>query len=285
MKYFYLFILMLLSVSNVNAQIPNSGFENWTDDITPQEWGTNNIPSFWTTVSKSSTARIGSFAAKLEIADFNGGPMFPVLSTTFQVNQSYTSLNGFYQFHPTSNEVILAIVAYFFKNGGLSATGVLDIETASETYSTFNIVMEGSNEIADSVLIQFVLLSEGTTDPGIGSYALIDQLSFSQATDVEITNQVPNEFRLEQNYPNPFNPSTTIKYNIPNVTLSGVEGSRVQLKIFDVLGNEVATLVDAYTPAGSYEVEFNASELTSGIYFYRINAGKSTESKKMMLVK
>jgi hypothetical protein len=278
MKYFYLFILMLLSVSNVNAQIPNSGFENWTDDITPQEWGTNNIPTFWTTVSKTSAAHTGSFAAKLEIADFNGGPMFPVLSTTFQVNQSYTSLNGFYQFHPTSNEVILAIVAYFFKNGGLSATGVLDIETASETYSTFNLVIEGSNEIADSVLIQFLILSESTTDPGIGSYALIDQLSFGQATDVEETNQNPNEFQLAQNYPNPFNPSTKIIWQSP------VSGHQT-LKVFDVLGNEVATLVDAYKPAGSYEVEFNASELTSGIYFYRLSAGRFTESKKMTLIK
>ena len=75
----------------------------------------------------------------------------------------------------------------------------------------------------------------------------------------ENTLQSPITFNLYQNYPNPFNPSTRIKYTISNVTLSGVEGSRVQLKIYDVLGNEVATLVDEYKPAGSYEINFDAS--------------------------
>ena len=97
--------------------------------------------------------------------------------------------------------------------------------------------------------------------------------------------RIPTEFSLNQNYPNPFNPSTKIKYTIPNVTLSGVEGSRVQLKIYDVLGNEVATLVDEYRVAGSYEVEFNANNLSSGIYFYKLTSGSFTETKKMILLR
>ena len=101
-----------------------------------------------------------------------------------------------------------------------------------------------------------------------------------------------NKFELSQNYPNPFNPSTTIKYTIPNVTLglssraeSRDEGSRVQLKVYDVLGNEVATLVNEYKSAGSYEVSFDASGLSSGIYFYKLRAGSFVEAKKMILVK
>jgi hypothetical protein len=89
---------------------------------------------------------------------------------------------------------------------------------------------------------------------------------------------------LEQNYPNPFNPSTTIRYTIPNVTLSGVEGSRVQLKVYDVLGNEVATLVNEFRNAGSYEIIFNASKLSSGIYFYELKAGNMIQIKKMILL-
>jgi hypothetical protein len=96
---------------------------------------------------------------------------------------------------------------------------------------------------------------------------------------------VPTEFVLYQNYPNPFNPVSTIRYSIPSVTLSGVEGSRVQLKIYDVLGNEVATLVDEYKPAGTYEVEFNAAKYTSGVYFYRLQAGSFVETKKMLMIK
>jgi hypothetical protein len=104
--------------------------------------------------------------------------------------------------------------------------------------------------------------------------------------------QSPITFNLYQNYPNPFNPSTTIKYTIPNVTLSSSsraesrdEGSRVQLKVYDVLGNEVATLVDEFKPAGNYEVSFKANGLSSGIYFYKLVSRNFVETKKMILLR
>jgi hypothetical protein len=97
--------------------------------------------------------------------------------------------------------------------------------------------------------------------------------------------ELPNNFSLTQNYPNPFNPNTKIKYTIPNVTLSGVEGSRVQLIVYDVLGNEVANLVDEYRQAGSYEVDFNAGDLSSGVYFYKLHTGNFVAIKKMTLLK
>ena len=97
--------------------------------------------------------------------------------------------------------------------------------------------------------------------------------------------QILNEFSLSQNYPNPFNPSTVIHYSIPNVTLSEVEGSRVQLKIYDILGNEVATLVNKEQPAGNYEVNFDASSLSSGVYLYKLITGIYSETKKMLLLK
>jgi photosystem II stability/assembly factor-like uncharacterized protein len=124
----------------------------------------------------------------------------------------------------------------------------------------------------------------GTNSDGMATTTLITVSSEPLAVD-DNNNIIPSEYSLGQNYPNPFNPSTTIKYTIPNVTLSGDEGSRVQLKIYDVLGNKVATLVDEYKPAGSYEVEFDASVLTSGIYFYKIQAGSFVETKKMILIK
>ncbi|MCK7527794.1 MAG: T9SS type A sorting domain-containing protein [Ignavibacteriales bacterium] len=105
-------------------------------------------------------------------------------------------------------------------------------------------------------------------------------------TDAEqVADLTPAEFKLEQNYPNPFNPTTIISFTIPNVTLSEVEGSRVQLNVYDVLGNEIITLVDEYKPAGIYNVQFTMHNLTSGVYFYRLQAGDFVESKKMMLIK
>jgi hypothetical protein len=87
-----------------------------------------------------------------------------------------------------------------------------------------------------------------------------------------------NSFQLSQNYPNPFNPRTNIQYAVNSMQL-------VSLKVYDILGREVATLVNEEKPAGEYEVEFNAVNLPSGIYFYQIRAGNFSETKKMVLIR
>lgn len=97
-------------------------------------------------------------------------------------------------------------------------------------------------------------------------------------TDIEDHPVAVNSFQLYQNYPNPFNPSTTISWQSPI-------SSRQTLKIFDVLGNEVVTLVDEYRPEGKYKVQYDAATLASGIYFYRLQAGKFVSTKKFILMK
>ena len=89
---------------------------------------------------------------------------------------------------------------------------------------------------------------------------------------------VPKEYQLEQNYPNPFNPSTTIKFTISDLRFT-------TLKVYDLLGREIATLVNEEKPVGSYEVKLDATSLPSGIYFYRLQAGSFVETKKMVLMK
>ncbi len=120
----------------------------------------------------------------------------------------------------------------------------------------------------------------------------VDLTAVAEPTSVKDETEPVNNFSLSQNYPNPFNPSTKIKYHIPlgdSPLLGGARGGFVTLKIYDVLGNEVATLVNEYKPAGSYEVEFNpASGIrypASGIYFYRLIAGSFTQTRKMILEK
>jgi hypothetical protein len=94
------------------------------------------------------------------------------------------------------------------------------------------------------------------------------------------------DFILEQNYPNPFNPGTKIKFTIPSVTLRQAQSDiAVTLKVYNVLGNEIAILVNEQLPAGKYEVEFDASRLASGIYYYQLSAGSLVETKKMILLK
>jgi Secretion system C-terminal sorting domain len=101
---------------------------------------------------------------------------------------------------------------------------------------------------------------------------------YEKVTAVESEKMPRENFILLQNYPNPFNPSTKISWQVP-------VGSWQTLKIYDVLGNEVATLVDEYKPAGSYEVEWNASEYPSGVYFYQLTTGNYIETMKMILLK
>ena len=89
---------------------------------------------------------------------------------------------------------------------------------------------------------------------------------------------IPKEYSLHQNYPNPFNPTTTIKYDLPNDGL-------VQLEVYDILGRRITTLVNEYKSAGSYEHQFDASQLASGVYVYKLQAGDFVSSKKMILLK
>lgn len=103
-------------------------------------------------------------------------------------------------------------------------------------------------------------------------------------------NHIPNEFWLDQNYPNPFNPTTVIRYSIPDVETrypngSGQVTSSVQLRVYNILGGLVATLVDKKQNPGAYEVKFNASKLSSGVYFYRLTAGNYLKTLKMIAVK
>ena len=99
------------------------------------------------------------------------------------------------------------------------------------------------------------------------------------STYFQISSTKPaTDFKLEQNYPNPFNPTTKIEYSIP-------KNSLVTLKVYDMLGREVATLVNEEKSIGNYNVEFNGNGLSSGIYFYKFQAGDYTTVKKMILVK
>ena len=111
------------------------------------------------------------------------------------------------------------------------------------------------------------------------------------AVSVESYNdEITHNFRLNQNYPNPFNPSTIISYKIPIIVNSErpaptLAGAIVNLVVYDAIGREVTTLVNEEQKPGNYEVEFNGSDLTSGIYFYRLHAGNFIETRKMLLLR
>jgi len=119
----------------------------------------------------------------------------------------------------------------------------------------------------------------GSISPDIYAQQINASGQLGVVTSVDnLSSAMPQEFHLNQNYPNPFNPSTSIKYAI-------MSNQFVQLKVYDVLGKEAATLVNEEKSAGTYEVNFNASQLSSGIYFYKLQAGSFISTKKMILIK
>lgn len=139
-----------------------------------------------------------------------------------------------------------------------------------------NWIQQGSETIGN-VVVESVATrsSDGTVVIGThGNGVYSTQLNVTSVDN----DQLQNRFELSQNYPNPFNPTTTISYSIP-------KQSNVSLKVFDIVGREVAVLVDKEKSAGSHKIDFNASELSSGVYIYRLQSDDFSETKKMMLLK
>ena len=123
------------------------------------------------------------------------------------------------------------------------------------------------------------LFNQGIVEPAAGPIvSTVSRSVWPQTVDISEPIKLPISFNLEQNYPNPFNPTTTISYSIP-VT------SFITLKVYDILGREVTTLINEEKPAGTYNLNFNASNLTSGVYFYKMKAGEYASTKRMVLIR
>ena len=142
----------------------------------------------------------------------------------------------------------------------------------SSAYSEIFVDQNASPSLAD-------LDDDGDYDLIVGNYegtfSYYRNLSVTSVDEISIT---PTNFELRQNYPNPFNPTTSIEYSLPS-------NEYVSLKVYDILGNEVASLVDEQKTAGTYKVSFNASNLSSGVYLYKLLTGSNTQIKKMILLR
>jgi phosphatidylserine/phosphatidylglycerophosphate/cardiolipin synthase-like enzyme len=150
---------------------------------------------------------------------------------------------------------------------GLTITGSHNWTSAAENSNNENMVIVHDANITNQYLQEFA-----------ARYYQFGGLDSILVGVDQVDNQIPTSFSLLQNYPNPFNPTTRIQYALPSA-------QRVLLKVYDILGREVATLVNEQQNPGSYRVELNAGGLASGVYFYRLEAGKFVEQRKMLLLK
>jgi hypothetical protein len=168
---------------------------------------------------------------------------------------------------------------------GVIANNVARFNTQTNTWSTLgtgssNGVSSGGYPYVDALAVvgNEVFVGGSFTSAGGVSANNVARWNSGTSRVEQLSPTAPKTFLLEQNYPNPFNPSTTIRYQLP-------VASEVKLEVYDVLGKKIATLVNERQSAGSYQVVWNASGLSSGTYFYRLQAGTFVETKKMIMVK
>ncbi len=199
------------------------------------------------------------------------------------INSPNQWVNDYVSFNITSND-ILTMVTHNTDNGNVysksSINGINWTETAYQVNSSNGTVVDFSFQ--NSVLIGNTHLATAWIDNRTGN----EEIFYSKFEIPEVPstsihqNEVVDKFELSQNYPNPFNPSTEIKFSIP-------QDSHVILELFNTLGEKVATLIDKEMSAGSHNYQFSISnyQLPSGIYFYKLQSGSFSETKKMILLK
>jgi hypothetical protein len=185
---------------------------------------------------------------------------------------------------------------YLSTNNGSSWNVLTNISSVNSLTAINNNLFAGTDSgvyLSTDNGISWITANVGLTNTKVVSLAIMGMNIFAQTSDNYVwmrplselitavkgnEAQIPAQFKLDQNYPNPFNPKTTINYSIPKASL-------VMLKVYDVLGKEVATLIDEEKSAGNYHIQFNANTLSSGVYFYRLSAENSVMTKKLIIMK
>jgi hypothetical protein len=174
-----------------------------------------------------------------------------------------------------------------FENAGSKAY-FNQIFNFREYSHTFGLIGYGDHYLQNIGLYKYTWAADFVSSVSNLRGCLVGGNLYGDTTTVSVENENvnPSDFYLYQNYPNPFNPTTKIKYSIPSVTLRQAQSdNNVTLKVYDVLGTEITTLVNEQKQPGTYEVEFEGTNLASGIYFYQLKAGTFIETKKMILLR
>jgi len=245
----------------------------------------NDLGEFWVDGSliysfQWSLGAFGGGILQLAANDFYGRPS-PDNDNFYFDNYTVTDLLG-----------VPVELTSFTANVGNNGNVVLNWSTATETNNHL-FEIERRAEQGEYFAIGYVNGAGTTTEPQNYSYTdnnvqtgkyyyRLKQVDFNgtfeYTNEIEVDVTAPLSFNLEQNYPNPFNPSTNIKYSVP-------EAGNITLAVYNTVGEEVAVLVNGYSEAGHFEVSFNASNLPSGVYLYKLQSANSIQTKKMMLLK
>ena len=233
--------------------------------------GTTGSITTTRSLNAPSSNNIGGMGAELTSSADLGSTII-TRGHTAQTGSGNTGITRYFDITPTNNSSLNATFVFHYDDSELNALTESELILFKSTDIGINwSQMDGTvNTTKNTVTLAGL---DGFSRWTLGASSL--PLPVEDEIEVEI---IPTEFTLYQNYPNPFNPSTTFKYDIK-------ERSFVELKIYDLLGREVYKMVNKEKPAGSYQIEFDAKDLPSGIYLYKLQAGDFVETKKMVLMK
>jgi len=281
MKSPLLFAAVVLITTGAFAQIPNAGFENWTG-ADPTSWATSNAAPVYANVTKSTTAHGGSASARGDAVQVGPVVIQPILQSGdggegFPVSVRYAAVTGWYILNSVNGDGF-GCNFNLFKNGSPIATGA-QILPAAATWTQFSVpfLYYGAG-VPDTSILQIQLARTGGGSVSVGSYWLVDDLAFSGVNTDVAEQAAPLRFSLDQNYPNPFNPTTVVTYQLP-------VAAQVRLSVYNLLGQEVAVLVNGQKDPGIYEATFDAANHPSGMYLYRLHAGSYVQTRAMILVR
>ncbi len=266
------------------CQIPNSGFEDWVTDP-----DSNSNPVGWQTTNSYPIVNVepvtpgcsGNFALKVKTV--NIGLTIPgaaILETAYNFTQRPTKFTACVKSNIVAGDIPLIMIALFKGDSSVAAIDscTFKIDTTINQFTHMEFPIAYLNNLLPDSLIVIVL--SGFLNGHVGTELIIDDIAFSfeGSTDMIEHKNMKTNFTLNQNYPNPFNPVTTISYSIASSAI-------VELKVYDVLGNEITSLVNGEQPAGTYKVNFDTQGLSSGMYFYTLQSDGFIETRKMILIK
>lgn len=244
---------------------------------------TSDGGSFWQ--SQNVTQNLISISRLNSNTAITCGKYNYILKTTNSGTSWYQINNP----HPAQTDFVS--VSFADEYTGKLAAGRERIYKSSDGGETWQLDIDIDVTTVTGDLLNDVYMINSFDAIAVGKYGLIMSTLKDHVVPIELNNENNNaligirNFLLAQNYPNPFNPTTKIKYTIPNTPLSFGEELGVRLIVYDLLGNEIATLVNEEQQPGEYEVEFNLTGLPSGIYFYQLKAGTFVQTKKMVLLR
>ena len=221
-------------------------------------------------IQTSGDVTLGAYTITIQ---GNGPDAIPVHRRTVSLDVIVPVELAFFSAFAEKNDVILSWYT-------ATETNNRGFEVERKSYGEFEEVgfVEGSGTTTE---IQNYYFRDRDLSPGAYIYRLKQtdyDGSFAYSDEVEVEIDQPGIFHLAQNYPNPFNPVTIINYTLP-------DDGNISLKVYDVIGNEIATLVNEFRQAGSFDVVFDGSSLSSGVYYYQLQAGEFTSTKKLILTK